>query len=188
MNPYDSPENPVPAQPVSPQQAALQAQLQGLQQRGWNGANWFFWIAGLSLVNSVILLSGSDTHFVIGLGVTLVADVIAKVAAEHHPEAGTLLKALAFGFDLVVLLGVVLVGWLARNRYQVIYALGMILYLLDGLIYVLVQDWMSFGFHVFALFCMWSGFTSFRQLNALERELTYPSLAEVPAPANPQGF
>lgn len=188
MNPYQSPDNSAPTQTVSPQQDTIQAQLQGLQQRGLNGANWFYWIAGLSLINSVILLSGNDRHFVVGLGVTLVADVIAKVASEHNPEVATLLKAIAFGFDLVVIFGVVLVGWLARKRYQVVFALGMILYLLDGMIYVLVGDWMSVGFHAFVLFCLWSGFASFRQLSALERELVTPSFAGPQIPADPQKF
>jgi hypothetical protein len=32
-----------------------------------SGARWFWWIAGLSLVNIVLAQSGSDTNFVIGL-------------------------------------------------------------------------------------------------------------------------
>ena len=37
-----------------------------------SGASWFWWIAGLSLVNSIMTHSGSDTGFIIGLGFTLV--------------------------------------------------------------------------------------------------------------------
>ncbi len=33
-----------------------------------SGASWFWWIAGLSLVNSIMTHSGSDTGFIIGLG------------------------------------------------------------------------------------------------------------------------
>jgi hypothetical protein len=159
---------------------AVRLQCQALQQRGQNGANWFFWIAALSLVNSVILLSGSTVHFVIGLGVTFMADLIAKAVGDNNPNAATLVKGAAFCFDLAVALVVVLFGWLARSRYQVMFAIGMFLYLLDGLVYVLVQDWMSVGFHAFALFCMWNGFTAYRQLNALERATMFPPIAPVP--------
>lgn len=202
MEPCRSPGDPAsePSDPLSApvvdqasegeatQQQAIQAQYLNLQQRGLSGANWFFWIAGLSLVNSVILLSGSNTYFVIGLGVTLVADLFANAMAQEHPQVATVVTAVAFGFDLVVALVVVLFGWLARKRFQSIYALGMFLYLLDGAVYVWAEDWMSVAFHAFALFCMWSGFSSFRQLNALERALAQPTLAPTQVPGNPQGF
>ena len=35
------------------------------------GARWFWWIAALSLVNTVLIHSGSQTSFVIGLGLGL---------------------------------------------------------------------------------------------------------------------
>ncbi|MFQ5608913.1 MAG: hypothetical protein ACE5F8_01425 [Woeseiaceae bacterium] len=38
------------------------------------------------------------------------------------------------------------------------YILGMIVYALDGLIFVLVQDWVSVGFHAFVLFMLWGGY------------------------------
>src|ERR1043165_4184428 len=34
------------------------------------GASWFFWIAALSLLNSIFILSGADFGFVLGLSVT----------------------------------------------------------------------------------------------------------------------
>ena len=41
------------------------------------GANWLFLIAGLSLVNTVILVSGADWMFLGGLGITTIASAIA---------------------------------------------------------------------------------------------------------------
>ena len=35
-----------------------------------SGANWFFWIAGLSLVNSLIILFSGEWSFIVGLGAT----------------------------------------------------------------------------------------------------------------------
>lgn len=46
-----------------------------LETRLNSGAGWFYWIAGLSLLNSIIMLSGSDLYFVIGLGITQIIDV-----------------------------------------------------------------------------------------------------------------
>jgi hypothetical protein len=41
-----------------------------LEGRMLGGANWFFWIAALSLVNSIISLYGGGWGFSIGLGFT----------------------------------------------------------------------------------------------------------------------
>ena len=149
----------------------LQFQLAQLDARGRSGADWFFWIAALSLVKSVILLSGGDTHFVVGLGVTLIADVIAKTIAEQNPEIAGTAQAVAFAFDLLVAGVVCLFGWLSRRGLLPVFALGMFLYLLDGLIYVLIGAWLSVGFHGFVLFCMGSGFMAYRQMNAIKVEL-----------------
>jgi hypothetical protein len=149
----------------------IAAAITALDAAGRRGANWYFWVAGLSLVNSLILLSGGDTFFVIGLGVTLLADVIASQVAQQSPDIATTVKVIAFGFDLLVALFVAGFGWLSRKRILAVFGIGMFLYLLDGLLFVLFQDWMSAGFHAFALFCMWKGLSAYRQLGALERAL-----------------
>lgn len=149
----------------------VMAQLAALHQRGMSGGGWFYWVAALSLVNSVIFLSGGDTHFVIGLGVTLMADGIAAALADQAPEMATTFKGIAFVFDLIVAGVLCLIGWLSRKAILAVFAIGMVLYALDGLIFLLFEDWMSIGFHVFALVCMWGGFSAFRQLNALKRDL-----------------
>ena len=59
-----------------------------------SGANWFYWIAGLSLVNTILLYTGSEWVFVVGLGVTQLIDGIAieiarafSVASSFYHEA-----------------------------------------------------------------------------------------------------
>ena len=57
---------------------ALLAQLK-------SGANWFYWIAGLSVVNSLIFAFGGHTSFIAGLGLTQLIDGIfdAVIAGFH---------------------------------------------------------------------------------------------------------
>src|SRR5258706_7798546 len=43
-----------------------------------SAARWFWWIAGLSLVNTILFHSGSDTSFVVGLAMTTLASAIFK--------------------------------------------------------------------------------------------------------------
>jgi hypothetical protein len=49
----------------------------GLAQRHKSGANWFYWIAGLSLATSLIALGGGSWGFLISLGTTQVIDGLA---------------------------------------------------------------------------------------------------------------
>ena len=41
------------------------------------GASWFYWIAGASVVNTIIFLFGGNLNFIVGLGVTQVINGIA---------------------------------------------------------------------------------------------------------------
>ena len=80
------------------QDTVLAAQIQQklvLQSQMKGGASWFYWIAGLSIINSVIALSGSDWHFIAGLGITEIVDYIAKGAGNggrSWPSCSTRLR------------------------------------------------------------------------------------------------
>src|SRR6266498_4474820 len=159
-----------PSSPTSttlPETAILQSHFKAVNQLK-GGASWFYWIAGLSLINSLILLAGSDWNFLIGLGLTQVFDAIAKIlSAEMNSTAGLIIKAIAFLLDLGVAGLFVLFGWLAKKRYAWAFIVGMILYALDGLIFVLVGSWLSVGFHAFALFGLYGGLKAIYMLRRL---------------------
>ena len=52
------------------EQEAEFARLMGLDARVKLGANWFYWIAALSVVNSIIVMAQGDWSFIVGLGVS----------------------------------------------------------------------------------------------------------------------
>lgn len=157
----------------SQQPEASRSQEAGkLLQAMRSGANWFYWIAGLSLLNSAIQIFGSDRSFVVGLGITQVFDGIASAAsADVGSQAGTILRGIAFALDLCVAGVFALFGWQAGKRRRWAFLVGMVLYFLDALIFLLVQDWLSLGFHAFALVGIWGGFSSLRKLEALEVQM-----------------
>jgi len=152
---------------------ALAHQMAALDQAGRNGAHWFFWVAGLSMVNSIIAHVGGNIHFVVGLGVMLIVDGVANNAAQQQPDRAAILKGIALGIDVLAALVVALFGWLARNRFLGVYLIGMVLYLLDGLIFFAFRSWMSVAFHGFALYWMWNGFTAFRHVRRIEQALQH---------------
>lgn len=133
-----------------------------LQQRAVKrGANWFYWIAGLSVVNSLIMVSGSNTHFVVGLGLTEVFDAVGR--GLQGPG-----QMVALGFSIAIAGVFVLFGYFANKIQQWSFIVGMILYALDALLLLSFSDFLSVGFHAFALFCVFKGFAAARNYAALK--------------------
>jgi len=124
-----------------------------------SGASWFYWVAGLSLINSAVALSGTGWGFIVGLGITQIFDAIGQ-------QFGTAGKAVVLVLDLIVAGVFVLFGVLSHKRHTWAFVLGMVLYALDGLIFLIAQDWLGLGFHAFVLFCLFRGVKACRELNA----------------------
>ena len=132
-----------------------------LERRFRNGAYGFYWIAGLSIVNSILWLQGSQTTFLMGLGITRVLDVIAISASE---EVGPIVKYIAFLFDVLAALVFVVFGFFASRKQVWAFIIGLVLYGLDGLIFLLVMDWWGIGFHVFVIILIGSGLMAYREM------------------------
>jgi hypothetical protein len=140
---------------------SLVLQSSKLEQRVKSGAGWFFWIAALSFINSIMMNTGANYSFIIGLGITQIIDAMAA-------ELGTGGKIVAILLDLAVAGVFVLFGIFGKKRHQWAFVLGGILYLLDTLLYLTFQDWLGLAFHAFALFCIFSGLSANKKLQQLE--------------------
>jgi len=136
-----------------------------LESQFKSGANWFYWIAGLSLLNSLIFLSGSNWNFVIGLGITQIIDFI---GGEIAAEIGSTGKVLAFVIDVFAagIFGVF--GINANKKRSWAFIVGMSLYALDGLIFVVAKDFLGIGFHAFALFGIFKGYKALKFIQETE--------------------
>jgi len=117
------------------------------------GASWFFWIAALSVVNSIISMTGGSWHFIIGMGITRVVDGIGSVIGS----SGTVV---AFVLNLFIAGIVVLFGVFARKGQKWAFLVGMVLYALDGVLLLFAADFFSAAFHAYALFSIFRGFKS----------------------------
>jgi hypothetical protein len=113
-------------------------------------ARWFYWIAGLSLINSAVVIFGGNFHFVVGLGVTSVVDVLAKRAGT----TGIVLDLIINGFVAGLFY---LFGSYASKAQKWAFLVGMGLYALDGLLLLAGQDFLSVAFHAYALYCIYRG-------------------------------
>jgi len=135
-----------------------------------SGANWFIWIAGLSLVNSVLFVAGSNWAFFLGLGATQFVDEFGKVIIT-----GTTGEVLALAVDVVIAAIFVGLALMSRNGALWSFIVGMVLLVLDALLLVWVQDWAAVAFHALALFFIVRGFQAARRLAALRTSAALPS-------------
>ncbi|NJN65004.1 MAG: hypothetical protein HC882_09105 [Acidobacteria bacterium] len=143
-------------------------QVTALTARVRGGASWFYWIAALSIVNSIVVHMNGEWGFALGMGVTQVFDAIAIAIGEASGgSAGTVATVVAIAFDLVAASVMALFGFLASREKAWAFVIGAVFYALDGVIFVIAGDLVGIGFHAFALFFVISGFLALRQLRAL---------------------
>ncbi|MEO0794492.1 MAG: DUF4339 domain-containing protein [Verrucomicrobiota bacterium] len=127
------------------------------------GARWYYWIAGLSLVNSAIALFDGGTYFVVGLAVSIIVDQIGYGLSETMGQAA---MYGAFGVNLVISAIVAAFGYFSLKGVRWLMIVGIVLYVGDGLIFLLFQDWLSVAFHAYATFCLVNGTIALGKLNA----------------------
>ena len=144
--------------PITP--AAANSTLNpAAEARMKSGASWFYWIAGLSLINSIAAFSGGDWRFILGLGITQIIDALGN-------EFGGAGRIMVLVLDLIVAGIFILFGVFAHKRHAWAFVTGMVLFALDGVVFMVVQDWLGVGFHVFVLYCFFRGLKACRELNA----------------------
>ena len=148
-------------QTIDPATEAAQVR-QGLESQFRNGANWFFWIAGMSLVNSLVGVFGGHWGFVIGLGVTQVIDAMLTLGDGSTASrlTGPLLTAAVAALFVAF-------GHFAREGRRWAFVTGIALYVLDSLIFLFAVDVLAIALHAFALFCLVKGLRAKDQLDRL---------------------
>ncbi len=134
-----------------------------------SGASWFYWIAGLSIINTLIANFGGEMTFIVGLGITQFVDgLFMAIFGDAVGMARTIGMAVMVAFDLFFAGLFIFFGVKAAQGKRWAFLVGMFLYTLDSFIYFMVQDWFGFGFHVFALVMMFIGF------RAIGKEMPQP--------------
>ena len=122
-----------------------------------SGASWLYWIAGLSLINTISALAGSHWRFIFGLG-------ISREAIDF--DAGSAVKIIFLALNVIAIAVFIFLGVLAHKRHAWAFILGMIFLGLDGLLSLIAQDWLGVAFHAFVLFCIFRGLQACRALRS----------------------
>ncbi len=121
------------------------------------GADWFFWIAALAVINSLLVTFGRLPDSLFGLGATRLVDeaLRANTLAPVNPTGLILSIAIAGVFALF--------GYLSRKGNDKIFVLGIFLYVVDAIITIGFRDLFAFGFHLVALFYLSKGLLASRK-------------------------
>ncbi len=142
--------------------ADVSPELFELEKRVKSGGSWYYWVAALSLVNSVMAFSGGGGGFVIGLSVTQFVEAMLSADGGVMKGVGLALGVLAAG--VFALLGV-----FACKRHVWAFIVGMLFYGLDTILTVLAEQWLGLAFHGWVLFSLFIGTRAAMQINALSK-------------------
>ncbi|MCE5341178.1 MAG: hypothetical protein LLF92_08655 [Planctomycetaceae bacterium] len=146
---------------------------------------WFGAIAIFSIINSVLAFSKSDTTFVIGLGITTFIDALAShIRQETQGGIANFITIIGFVINLILIGVFVLIWFLSKRGSKTVYIIGMVLYALDTLIFLVFKIWMGLAFHAFFLYCLIGGL-GFINARA-QAESMHAAAAVIPNPATPE--
>ena len=154
-------------QPASPARDVIAAR---------NGARWFYWIAGLSVLNSAVAVGGSSFMMLFGLTSTLLATYLGM-------NLGGAALGIGVAIAVLVSLGFAGLGWMAERGALWAFATGLAIYALDAGLTIYFKDWFAAAAHVFALVTITAGMLASRRVHAVA---AYPAqgTAGEPAPAS----
>jgi hypothetical protein len=174
--------NPPPAQypQMSTQAQSPQTQramaIAILRRRVKTGANSFYFVAALSVINSIISAIGFNLTFVFGLSITQIIDGAGVGLGDNRPDLALAGKIGAVIVSVIISGVFALFGLLGGQGRRWAFIVGMVLYLLDGILMLAAllwlgtgqfQDWIGFAIHFYFLWSMWRGLQAATQLQKL---------------------
>jgi hypothetical protein len=141
---------PAPISPQSPYVAPAAIDPE-LDQRIRSGASWFYWVAALSVINSILLMTGAGFGFAVGLGFTAITDQVLAGSPPIAMVVSIFCSAVIAAF-----------GFFAIKRHAWAFIVGLLILLIDTGLCVLVQSWISVAFHAWAIVSIFMAFRASR--------------------------
>ena len=132
------------------------------KKTAYAGANWFFWLAILSVVNSFVVYYFGIRNTPIAFGVTQWFDgSVGPLTSEGvHPP----LHTSGLILDILIAAGFAGFGVLARRGNDVAFLLGIFLYVVDALLSLFLKDFFGFCFHFVGFFFLFRGLLASRHV------------------------
>ena len=166
---------PDPFSGVSLQADQTAQEIVKLNQQAKNSSRSFYWIAGLSFINSLITAFGGEFYLVMGLASTLFVDYLAVGMGQSAPEAVVVFKVVALVVSVIASGVFALFGFLAEKGKRWAYVFGMVFYGVDALIMLALQEWKGLLVHLYFMWVLFSGLRALNQLQKIIPQTARPS-------------
>lgn len=122
-----------------------------------HGADWFFWIAILSVLNSLIVYFYRTPNTPVALGITQWLDGTSGGITE-------LMTAPELVTNILIAAVLCVFAVLARRGSDLAFVVGIFLYVLDAFLVIGQRDFFAFGVHLIALFFLAKGLLASRHI------------------------
>jgi len=157
-------------QETTSQANVLEHQKRELGKEIAGGAGWFYYVAALSMITTILIVLNAGAGFYGSLTITYIVSAIGI-------GIGSIGSIIALGFSVIASGICALFGFLCNKRKNWAFIAGMVLYGLDGLLLLpllLVEPFNSvvdIVIHIIALYFLFKGFKANKRLEELEKEL-----------------
>jgi hypothetical protein len=124
------------------------------------GANWFYWIAALSVLQILAMMQHMAWGTAIGL------------AAVRYPDQ--ILSGTPYLVDALAVVVFIALGIATRKPLTWVFVFGMLLYVLDGALFLIQRNYAGVAIHLLILYFLWGGLSAaamMRENQNLERDL-----------------
>jgi hypothetical protein len=129
------------------------------------GARWFYWLAGLSVINSLIAMFDGSVSFIFGMGITQVIDAIAFYTAQDMlSQTGLIVKIIGLVLSIFISGIAFLIGYLSLKGKKWAMYTGTGLYIVDLLICLFFGLYLDAFFHLFVLIFIIRGAIAYNKL------------------------
>ena len=122
-----------------------------------HAADWFFWLAILSIINSLIVYYYQIPNTPIALGITQWVD---GTTSGFNATMSTS----ALVINILIAAALAGFGLLARRGSDIAFVLGIFLYVIDAVLMIGLKDFFGFGVHLIALFFLVKGLLASRHI------------------------
>ncbi|MBU0762483.1 MAG: hypothetical protein KKD39_05605 [Candidatus Altiarchaeota archaeon] len=119
--------SPDPVKPGKDVKSPPESEKAKLEKTFNTSVNLFFYLAGLSLLNNLLFYANAGVYFPICLSITLLIDGFLSLFGTNGMYS-------AFFFDLFIVSIYFSIGLLAKKRNKLVHIVGIIFYVIDGLL------------------------------------------------------
>lgn len=127
-----------------------------------NGANWFYLIGVLSLINALLSLSNKNIRFIFGLISTDFFILLSKLTKLQN------IKLTFYVITFILCAFFIIIGYLGNKQKKWCFIVGGILYSADTVLLLLFKNYHDIFWHIIAIYAIFKGFTAINKIKNVD--------------------